>query len=554
MNQNQIKRFIFALSVVGALIMSFVWSCRIQREVRELDEPHKVAPKGASSPGFVGSQGLASGQVSGFNWRFEAMPKMTLVAANGALTFGTIPVPLGPAGLGEYWGDVIYTVDGVDASTNCDGGVCSGLLEMKIPVDIHGGQCCIMGGSKCSTDGGGGLSSYILNDTASTGVSSGAAAQIVCDPVGQTLSLQFLAGPNSSFWVGGIISHGQFAATTSVDASIADTGPVDAADAADSADSGPAPTISPIAPLVAYLITANGGGLPITLAGTNLSGCVGGAICGLDASVSCTSTSVTYTNPPAIAPDAAGCTATVTTGGGTAYSDAGVIISVPTDLGPCWYAPEGFDAGGGTSPSWTDFVTLNPATQAGAGSPVYYRTGWGPNGQPAIESDASTTALVTLDAGATAQGPYQWFAVAQVNNLSITPGMAGGPAPTNYTAALQFAPNGSFGNTDITGYVVHTGANAYDAGGIHEFESQWEQADSGLILDNVTIARGAGTTGSDTPSGAILFSYYFSGAYTEGMVGDMGLFCKRHTAVSLATENMFNAIQCKIYGTPCNTR
>jgi hypothetical protein len=396
-SHQKATRFLFALGVVGALIGSFIWSCRIQHELREDVAANALNPlivrgdpKGASSPGFVGTQGLTSGQASGFNWRHENMPKMQYVAAGASLTFGTIPVPLGPEGLGEYWGDVIYTTDGVDAATSCDGGICSGLLEMKIPVDIHGGQCCLMGGGLCSTDGGGGLSTYLLNDTASSGVSSGAAAQIVCSASAQTLSLQFLAGPNSGFWVGGIVSHAQFAAPSN--ASDAGLDAADAADATDANDSGGSgPTISAINPPFFPLegsttVTLTGTGFGTTGSPLLTSVAINSVSCG-SISVSNSTTATCVTGVSSVA-NGTGHVNVVLNGGGTLTNGACYLPSLTSTVpGQLHDANFGLSLSGSNVTAWADQLGSRDYTPGG--TDFVLTSNWLSSGKNALTSAAT---------------------------------------------------------------------------------------------------------------------------------------------------------------------
>ena len=142
-----------------------------------------------------------------------------------------------------------------------------------------------------------------------------------------------------------------------------------------------APTLTALSsPLLAQ---ATGGGQPITLAGTNLSGVTGVTIGAASAtSVSSTSLSVTFT-PPVNTQSATPYNISATTAGGTATL-IGALYSLPAtttggSLVAAWYAAEGW----GTN-TWKDLIGGITLGLAGTYTdPPTLNASW-TNGQPGI--------------------------------------------------------------------------------------------------------------------------------------------------------------------------
>jgi hypothetical protein len=125
----------------------------------------------------------------------------------------TVPVPFVSGTTGTVWMAVMADCDGIDASTNCDSGVCSAFLEQTYALDLHGGQCCIAGGGYCTGAEAGLSTTYAIvnvNTAPDAGnPATGVSLQVSCTGSTGAITATAWAGPNSGCNFYGLTSEWQ---------------------------------------------------------------------------------------------------------------------------------------------------------------------------------------------------------------------------------------------------------------------------------------------------------------------------------------------------------
>lgn len=261
-----------------------------------------VAPIKGASAGFIaiGHQSYQGMSI------YEGAAKWpaTFTPAGQCSNLGDPSLPIIDGQVGTMWGAATINADKIDASTNCDGGVCSGWITSTLPFDYHGGQVCVQGGSLCTSNtDGGGLSAVQQSTAISAGPANGFTSQIVFNFAAKTFSLQGCCSSAAGCWLAGRISEQDYPlpVIVAVDAGPpVDSGPVDAGTDAAEAGIDAGAIVAMVPPE-----TSSAGGEPVCIigSGTNWTTATStfkfGAnsatsiTCGANSSVlGCTSTSV----------------------------------------------------------------------------------------------------------------------------------------------------------------------------------------------------------------------------------------------------------------------
>ena len=203
-------RVLFVVAVIASILGLYGWACSLHTQVATMtqavpDGSPGQGRYGLSMPGFTGCETLFGGA----DLRCENVDNYQLLGPGACANVDTTPLALTYGGTATYLGTAKFLTDNLlDASWNCDGGLCSYTIESKVPVDYHGGQLCLQGGSMCTNGDGGGLT-WLTEEPPtppSTAPVYGVSSQIVFNAAAMTLSTQACCGAASPCWVGGLIS------------------------------------------------------------------------------------------------------------------------------------------------------------------------------------------------------------------------------------------------------------------------------------------------------------------------------------------------------------
>lgn len=454
----------FWISFLAVFALSYLW---LVWDVRELQDqvsgetasptaPHKFGS--ATSPNFVGNQLLYGTSVGLYN---QATPYVR-GSKSTCRVVDTTPFPVGHNGVIGYWGVAQFNVDGLDASSVCTTGDCTGWLESKVQLDTHG-TCCIPGGSKCSQDGGGGLSSYTVDDEPDDAAAPayGIYSQIVCNAAAGTASLVACCGGNSDCWTNGFISEAQNLAPTSSGSSSGGSSSGGSSSGSGGSSSGSSGGGSPDGGLVVSTVdfmSARGGesrvlSLPTMTLASSPTPTV------LVDGVSATVTAFTHTSPPNTVTITTPASGVSTTNGNSAASvitvaQSGVTAST-NGVYPNyeWYVPQQTAIDAGVAPYDWAVMLQNAAVDGGVvvSIPDESANAW--TASPAI---GATWATYGTNGGSGSNVPYMICSSTATNNAYAAASFV---APASGNGEWELAARLTTASPSGTPYLVGLGGS-----------------------------------------------------------------------------------------------
>jgi IPT/TIG domain-containing protein len=277
-----------------------------------------------------------------------------------------------------------------------------------------------------------------------------------------------------------------------------------------------------------YLASEVGGGVSVTLSGTNLATVSNLTVGGSPASsVSSTATTVTFTWP-ALAANTTPYDIQVTTPSGN-YTLHNAVFYLPSCVLYCWYAAYGFNGGTG---AWTDqFAGVTASLTMGSAPSL---TPLWANGQPAV---TSTTTLLSATATVFAQ-PWAVFVVGDITGtgeqLQCTLGTndaVGTHTDAYYSGFIVGSWNDSAQSTLSSPFLAETYVNG---------NSSYWKFNGGSAQ---TFMAASTSTSSSTVT---LLGYPSIGFYA---VGDTSLILIASSPTS-GQEAIIHAVSQQIWGTP----
>jgi hypothetical protein len=449
-----------------------------------------------AAAGFVavGVQVFPSGQL-----RYEQVHAYQVISAGNCANIDTAPVPLASGGTATYYGQADFNCDGVSGGGSCDAGACTTHQVSAVSLDLHGGQCCVQGGSLCTNSDGGGLSSYVVNNptTNTAAPAYGVSSQIVCNANSGTIQLQACAGANQACSVAGVISQVQAPSLVGVDA-------------------GQVPTL--VAPTYPFYVPANPTGatppLP-TLIGTNLSSSCTASVYGVAASATFTATTAVITPTNSVAATSLAGNITVSCPAGNATL-SNVVRVLPVDVTHAWHCGQGFVSG----TSWTDLVggvvathtpgMTNPTTVSAFGNSCGVQF---------------TGTMNVQGAFATQPQPDSIFAIAAVDAINsgsasdIFDSLDGAAREQGGASGPQIYSEIYAGSNGVNGVLLG------DAGGLIEFGFGFDGGSGGYTALNGGAFLGATAIGTQSLGSGITIGSRYDGntTVTQGLIGYVGL-------------------------------